>query len=138
MLKIGIVGSREFFNKTSVRKTIYNFIQKLGKDNIEIVSGEQPKGADGYAKKYALEFEVKYISFPPAHYNYNQYCIKEAYEYGKEYKPYYFFQRNTEIAEYSDIIIAFIPRGTKLEDSRGTNDTYQKALKLGKKVFLMN
>ena len=136
-MKIGIVGSREYFNGTKIRKFVYNLKEKLGNDLV-IVSGGQPKGVDGYAKKYALEFNIEYVEFPPAHYSYNQHCIKEAYNYGKEYKPYYFFQRNTEIAEYSDVVFAFIPPNTKLEESRGTNDTCKKALKLGKKVYVMS
>jgi len=135
-MKIGIVGSRKYQNASNIRKFVYELKNKFG-DDLTIVSGEQSAGADGYAKKYALEFGIKYVSFPPAHYPYNQHCIKESYNYGKDYRPYYFFQRNTEIAEYSDKIIAFIPKNTKIEDSRGTNDTVNKALKLGKTVVIM-
>ena len=135
-MKIGIVGSRKYQNATRIRKFIYELKKKLG-DELVIVSGGQEKGADGYAKKFALEFEVTYVEFPPNHYNWNSYCINEAHNYGKEYRPYYFFQRNTEIAKYSDKIVAFIPSGTKLEDSHGTNDTCEKAKKLGKKVVVM-
>jgi len=137
-MKIGIVGSRKFQSYSSVRKVVYELIKRFGKENLEIVSGEQPKGADGFAKRAALEFGVEYVSFPPAHYSYNQYCIKDVHHYGKPYRPYYFFQRNTEIAEYSDYIIAFVPLGIKLEDSHGTNDTCEKAKKLGKKVLVFH
>lgn len=135
-MKIGIVGSREYQAPSKIRKFIFELKKKFG-DELEIVSGGQPKGADGYAKKYALEFEVKYVEFPPAHYNWNAHCIKETHNYGREYRPYYFFQRNTEIAEYSDKIAAFIPEGWKIEDSRGTHDTVKKATKLGKKVVIL-
>ncbi len=136
-MKIGIVGSRNYREPRKIRKVVHDLKLKFG-DDLEIVSGEQPKGADGYAKKAALEFNVKYISFPPAHYNWNSYCIKEAHHYGKEYRPYYFFQRNTEIAEYSDKIMAFVPMGTTIEQSKGTYDTVKKALKLDKTVVIMH
>ena len=136
-MKIGIVGSREYQNATKIRKFIFELKKKFGEE-LEIVSGGQPKGADGFAKKHALEFNVKYVEFPPAHYNWNQHCIKEAHNYGKEYRVYYFNQRNTEIAEYSDKIVAFIPRGWTIEKSRGTHDTVKKAEKLGKKVVVMH
>lgn len=135
-MKVGIVGSRKYQAPSKIRKFIYELKKKFG-DELEIVSGDQPKGADGYAKKFALEFEVKYVAFPPAHYNWNSYCIKEAHNYGKDYRPYYFFQRNTEIAEYSDVVVAFIPRGTKIEESKGTHDTIKKADKLGKRTLVL-
>ena len=137
-LKIGIVGSRKFQSYSHIREFVFKLKEKFGKENIEIVSGEQKQGADGFAKRAALEFDIRYVSFPPAHYNWNQHCIKEAYHYGKEYRPYYYFQRNTEIAEYSDMIVAFIPQGIKIHESKGTFDTYTKAKNLGKKVFIMN
>ena len=136
-MKIGIVGSRKYQNATKVRKVIYELKNRMG-DDLVIVSGGQPAGADGYAKKYALEFAVEYVEFPPVHYNYNQYCIKEAHHYGKEYRPYNFFQRNSEIAEYSDLILAFIPANTTLEESHGTNDTCKKATKLKKRIIIIH
>lgn len=136
-MKVGVIGSREYQSPSKVKRFIFELKKKFG-DELEIVSGEQKKGTDGFAKKYALEFGVKYVSFPPAHYSWNQYCIKEAFHYGKEYRVYYYNQRNTEIAEYSDLVVAFIPPGWKIEDSRGTCDTITKAKKLGKKVFIMH
>ena len=130
--KIGIVGSRRYTNTRRIREVIYDLKERFG-DKLVIVSGGQPKGVDGYAKKWALYFNVKYVEFPPAHYNWNQYCIKEAYDYGKPYRVYYYNNRNTEIAEYSEYVFCFIPDFMKsIEESRGTYDTYKKAKKLGK------
>ena len=53
-------------------------------------------------------------------------------------KPYYvsnFFKRNKQIAEYSNIIVAFIPDGV---ESRGTMDTVGHAEKLKKLVKIIN
>ena len=136
--RIGIVGSREFAAGSKIRKLIYESIKNLGKENIEIVSGGQRKGADGMAKKYAMELGVNYVEFPPAHYSWNSHCIKEAYHYGKEYRVWYYNDRNTEIAEYSDAVICFLPIGWDITQSKGTNDTYTKATKLGKVVKIVN
>ena len=73
-IKIGIVGSRSYTDKRKVKDLIFNIKEKYG-DEVEIVSGGQPKGADGLAKKYALEFGLKYVEFPPSHYNHNMHCI---------------------------------------------------------------
>lgn len=136
-MRVGIVGSREFAAGSKIRKFIYELKKKFG-DELEIVSGGQPRGADGFAKKYALELEVIYREFPPAHYSWNPHCIMEAYNYGKEYRVWYYNQRNTQIAEYSDVVVCFIPTGWDIKQSKGTNDTYEKAKKMGKIVKIVN
>ena len=73
-MKVAIVGSRRYTNKKRIQEFIFKLRDKYG-DKLEIVSGGQKEGADGYAKKYALEFDVKYSEFPPVHYSYNQHCV---------------------------------------------------------------
>ena len=128
-IKIGIVGSRSYTDKKKVKDLIFNIKEKYG-DEVEIVSGGQPKGADGLAKKYALEFNMKYVEFPPSHYSWNMHCKLPATKYNKPYYVSNYFKRNKQIAEYSDIIVAFIPDGV---ESRGTMNTVEYAKK-GKKL----
>jgi len=135
--KIAIIGSRKYTNELRIRKFIIWLITQYGANDIEIISGEQKYGADGFAKKMALEFGVKYISFPPEHYNWNPYCKKEKFNYNKPYKPSNFFKRNQEIIDYSDIIFAFIPPDIKISDSKGTYDAILKAKKINKPVIVM-
>ena len=71
--KIGIVGSRAYTNKTKVKDLIFEIKQKYG-NSVEIVSGGQSQGADGFAKKFALMFGLHYVEFPPSHYNWNKLC----------------------------------------------------------------
>ena len=54
MKRIGIVGARKYTNRRKIKEFVYKLKEKF-KDDVEIVSGGQPKGADGYAKKFALE-----------------------------------------------------------------------------------
>ena len=133
-IKIGIVGSRSYTDKKKVKDLIFNIKEKYG-DEVEIVSGGQPKGADGLAKKFALEFDMKYVEFPPSHYSHNMHCKLPATEYNKPYYVSNFFKRNKQIAEYSNIIVAFIPEGV---DSRGTMDTVGHAEKLKKLIKIIN
>jgi len=100
-MKIGIVGSREYENKLKIKEFIFELRQKFG-DELVIVSGGQKEGADGYAKKTALGFDIKYAEFPPVHYQYNQHCVLKRGRYGKKYYVGNFFARNKQIAEYSD------------------------------------
>ena len=53
-IKVGIVGSRVYTNKKRIKDLIFEIKEKHGSD-VEIVSGGQKDGADGYAKKFALE-----------------------------------------------------------------------------------
>ena len=108
-MRVAIVGSREYVDKRKVRDFIFKCKEQFGTD-LEIVSGGQKQGADGYEKKFSLEMDVKYSEFPPQHYPYNQHCIRPNYEYGKDYRVYHYHKRNKQIAEYSDVVVAFIPR----------------------------
>ena len=133
-MKVAIVGSRKYTNKKRIQEFIYKLKEKWGNE-LEIVSGGQKDGADGYAKKYALEFDVKYSEFPPAHYQYNQHCILESYNYGKPYAVWHYHNRNKEIVNHSDVITAFIPKGIT---SKGTNSTLKEAQKKDKKYVIIN
>ena len=58
---------------------------------------------DGF--KNVLEFDMKYVEFPPRHYTYNQHCILDQSHYGKKYFPKNFYDRNKQIVEYSDYVV---------------------------------
>ena len=133
-MRIGIVGSRQYSNKRRIKEFVFALKEKFG-ENIEIVSGGQKEGADGYAKKYALEFDMKYAEFPPTHYPYNVHCVRPRFEYGKQYATWHYHKRNKQIVEYSDKIVAFIPKDVV---STGTFSTIKEAKKVGKKVVIIN
>jgi len=133
-IKVGIVGSRGYTNKKKIKDLVFQIKEKHGTD-AEIVSGGQKDGADGYAKKFALEFNMNYVEFPPAHYSWNMHCKLSATQYNKPYYVSNYFKRNKQIAEYSDIVIAFIPDGV---ESRGTMNTIEYAKKEKKLVKILN
>ena len=133
-MKVGIVGSRKYTNKNKIKDFIYELKEVFG-DKVEIVSGGCKFGADKYAKKFALEFDMKYVEFPAVHESYNMHCILPRYKYGKPYAVWHFFERNKEIAKYSDKIVAFIPEGIK---SNGTMNTIGHAQKMEKKVIILS
>ena len=133
-MRVGIVGSRIWTD----RRKIFDFIglckNEFG-DDLEIVSGGCPDGADRYAKECALALGVKYVEFPPLHRQWNAYCPEPAYLYNQIYHVRYFFMRNKQIVEYSDKIIAFIP---PKHISNGTNSTLMWAKKLNKPSIIIN
>ena len=133
-MRVAIVGSRQYTNKRKIQEFVYKLKEKWG-DELEVVSGGQRDGADGYAKKYSLEFGVNYSEFPPKHYQYNQHCVLESYNYGRKYATWHYHHRNKQIAEYCDIIIGFMPKD---QDSRGTLHTLGEAQKQKKLVKIIN
>ena len=133
-IKVGIVGSRVYTNKKRIKDLIFEIKEKHG-DMVEIVSGGQREGVDGFAKKFALEFNMSYVEFPPSHYTWNMHCKLPATQYNKPYYVSNYFKRNKQIAEYSNIVIAFIPDGV---ESRGTMSTIQYAIKEKKLTKILN
>ena len=81
------------------------------------------------------EFDMKYVEFPPRHYTYNQHCVLDESHYGKRYYPKNFFDRNKQIVEYSDYIVAFM---IKDKQTSGTMNTIETAQKMNKKVIILN
>tara|TARA_X000001382_G_scaffold123872_1_gene107987 strand:+ start:1233 stop:1646 length:414 start_codon:yes stop_codon:yes gene_type:complete len=132
--KIAVIGSRVYTNNKKIKDFIFRLKEKY-KDDVVIVSGGQPQGADGYAKKYALEFDMNYKEFPPAHYNWNMHCVLPATEYKKPYYVSNYIKRNKQLAEYSDIIVAFMPEG---QVTKGTSSTLEHAVKKKKLIKIMS
>lgn len=116
-----------------MRQVIEKYITQYGADNLTIVSGGCPKGADFLGKKIALELGLRYEEHAPAHARYNQYCVLPPDSYNKPYNVGNFFQRNAEVAKSCDHLAAFVIKGVRCN---GTMDTYGKAQKLNKQVFL--
>ena len=134
MKRVGIIGSRSYTNRRKIKEFVFKLRERF-EDKVEVVSGGQKLGADGFAKKIALEFDMKYVEFPPRHYTYNQHCILDESHYGKRYFPKNFHDRNKQIVEYSDFIVAFM---NKNDYTKGTMDTISIAEKMNKKVIILN
>ena len=133
-MKIAIVGARKWTNKLKIKDFIFELRRRYG-DDVTIVSGGCKDGADKYAKKYALEFGLPYIEYPPYHHPYNLHCVLPKRYYGKPYHVRYFFVRNKQIAENSDMTVGFVPVG---HISNGTNSTLKYAKKAGKKTLIIS
>ena len=134
MIKVGIVGSRRWIDKTKIKDFIYKLKEKYTED-VTIVSGGCKDGADKMAKKYALEFGLKYEEYPPFHAAHNMYCVLPKHIYNKKYHVSNYFARNKLIAKNSDIIVAFIPNGIV---SNGTMSTVNYAKKFNKKIIIIS
>ncbi len=89
-MKVIIAGSRGF-NDYEVLRKFCDYVIGEPNEEVEIVSGTA-KGADKLGERYALEKGYKLKEFPP---NWS--------EHGKSAG----YQRNTVMASYSDLLIAF-------------------------------
>ncbi len=134
IMKVAIIGSRKYENKRRIQEFIFK-LKKKYENKLEIVSGGQKDGADGFAKKYALEFDIKYSEFPPAHYLFNQHCVRESFRYGRPYAVWHYHDRNKHLIDYSDVVVAFVPKG---ELSNGTESALKEAIKKEKKYVIIN
>tara|TARA_B100000508_G_C11358512_1_gene227653 strand:- start:77 stop:478 length:402 start_codon:yes stop_codon:yes gene_type:complete len=133
-MRVAIVGSRRYENRNKIKKFIFRLIEKYGKE-VTVISGGCKDGADRYAKKYALELGAQYREYPPFHEVHNLYCVLPENCYSKPYNVKYFFVRNKQIAQNSDIIVGFIPQGVK---SDGTLSTLKYAKQFNKKVMVID
>ena len=134
MVRIAIIGSRSYTNKRKIQDFIFKLKEKVG-DDLEIVSGGQKDGADGYAKKVSLDFDIKYSEFPPQHYPHNIHCVNESYNYGKPYRVWNYHKRNREIVEYCDNIVAFCTDG---KITNGTKSALKYCEKAGKEHIIID
>ena len=100
MMKIAIIGSRNYTNKTQIKNFMFRL--KMEHKDMEIISGGAKDGADKYAKRFALEFGLDYSEFPPQHETHNIHCVMEAFNYGKPYNVGYYHKRNKDLVKYSD------------------------------------
>lgn len=108
-MKLGVVGGRHFSDK----EYLFKEINLIGLKIDWIVSGGAT-GADSLAEEYAKAFGIRLKIFKP------DFSKLRAYH-----------QRNIQIAEYCDVLIAF-PEFK----SRGTWDTINEAKKLRKRVIV--
>lgn len=101
MIKVIIAGTRDFNDYAFLKKNLDYFLQGINPNNeeIEIVSGNA-RGADKLGERYAKEHNLPVKLFPA---NWDKYGKRAGY------------LRNQEMANYSDVLIAFWD-----EKSKGT------------------
>lgn len=121
-------------NTRKMKDTLFQLKRKFG-DKLIIISGGAKDGADKFARKYALEFGIKYKEFNPAHTIKNLYSAMSETYYEKPYHVSQFHHRNMLIARDCDVMIAFIAIG---DDSNGSMSAIKQAKKLNKPVTIVS
>ena len=132
-MKCAIIGSREYENVRKIKDLLTDLKKRHGEELV-IISGGCPEGADKYAKKYALEFGIKYKEFNPAHTPRNLHSAMSDSYYNKPYHVSQFHHRNLLIARDCDVMIALIPKGV---NAKGSESAINAAKRLNKKVVVL-
>lgn len=100
-MKVAVIGSRTFKNYGLVVKTLKELAPQ------EIISGGAA-GADSLGAQYAEENKIKLTIFPA---NWNDLtapnCKIKVGKFGKQYNALAGFNRNLDIINSSDLIVAF-------------------------------
>ena len=133
-MKVAIIGSRQYENTRKIKETLTELKKKFN-DDLIIVSGGAKDGADKFAKKYALEFGIKYKEFNTAHTSKNLYSAMSDNYYNKPYHVSQFHHRNMLIAKDCDVMMAFIPNGV---NSNGSISAIKNAKKINKPVTIIS
>ena len=133
-MKVAIIGSRDYQNIRKLKDTLFNLKQKFG-DSLIIISGGAQYGADKFARKYSLEFGIKYKEFNPAHTTKNLYSAMSDNYYNKPYHVSQFHHRNMLIARDCDVMMAFIPNG---DNANGSISAIKQVKKLKKPVTIIS
>lgn len=132
-MKVGMIGSRDYQNKKKIKDLIFKLKSRFGND-LEIVGDGNRMGVGLHVKKACIELGVDYSEFPPLHEQWNHNCPEPAYMYGKPYSPKYYPMRNTQIVEYSDMIIGFV---VSTEKEKHIVDVNTLAKKKNKEMMIL-
>ena len=133
-MRVAIIGSRMYENTRKIKEALFQLKQKF-KDDLIIISGGAQHGADKFARKYALEFGIKYQEYNPAHTSKNLYSAMSDNYYDKTYHVSQFHHRNMLIAKACDVMMAFIPNG---DPAVGSISAIKKTKKLNKPVTIIS
>ena len=118
-MNIGIVGSRRWKN----REDIEGLVNTLAADTTVVSGGA--RGVDTWATQAARKRGLKVVEFLPE----SQPNGSPKWKYTQAY-----YARNRQIAEYSDVIYAFVASDRK----GGTENTIKHANEIGTPVNIIN
>lgn len=129
-MKLAIIGSRDFTNYDLLKETIAKYLD-ISKIE-EIISGGA-SGADSLGARFARENNIKLTKFPAQWYElYLLPCKIKKDKNGKEYNVLAGFNRNTDIVNAAEYVLAFS------NGSNGTEDSINKARKSKKPVLIIS
>lgn len=126
-MKIAIIGGRDFQNYDLLKFKMLPFRASI----TQIISGGA-SGADNLGEIYAKEHNIPIKVFEAEWDNFNEPCKIKENSQGKKYNALAGFNRNSQIIQSADFVIAFWNG-----KSPGTRDSIGKAHKLKKDILIV-
>jgi hypothetical protein len=127
-MKLAVVGTRSFKDKSFVYKQIKNLINS-GIKITQIISGGAT-GPDRFGKEFAEENKIPFILFEADWSDLKEPCFIKINDKGEKYNALAGFKRNNQIVENCTVMLAFWDG-----KSQGTKDVIAKANLMNKKVI---
>jgi predicted Rossmann-fold nucleotide-binding protein len=129
-MKLGVTGSREGMTLSQLT----TFLRMIEKEDFEELHQGCCNGADEMAVIACYDKNIKIIGHPPTnHKELSETAVEKSSELMAE-KEY--LQRNKDIVDSSDILIAF-PKGTQEETRSGTWSTVRYARKKNARIVII-
>jgi len=104
MYRIGIIGSTDGNYTTKIKDFLFKVKSTFG-DTASIYGGGSESGIEYDAKKFALEFGLKYKEFNPSYTGHNVYSFLPEGYYGKGKHPSHYIHRYKEMLMRVDKLI---------------------------------
>ena len=105
-MKIALIGDEKYENRGELKETIFKLKEKFGED-LTIITRGKKNGVEKWVRKYALEMNLKYIEFNPAHTSRTLYSGMDDEYYDKPYHPTQPLHQYDCIVHNSDKIVYF-------------------------------
>lgn len=112
--KIACIGSERYDNKIKIKEFLFELQNKVGIDDILILSGGRKNGADVYVRKFALDFGLAYLEYNPAYTTKNLYSAMGNWFYGKEFSIKHLYSRNKLMIDNCTMLIIFLNETEKI------------------------
>lgn len=128
--RVGICVTKHFNNIKKLKDFIFKLKMEFN-NSVEIITTGNTLSYEKKVKSYALQFDMTYKEFIPAHMQKTLYSVMPASFFGKEFSPKNFYVRDSQMAKYIDYLVVFFDEKDKGEH----NNLINVVEKLQKKVI---
>lgn len=133
-MQVGIIGSKNYENIRRIKDILTSLKTKFGNELV-IVSGGNSIGAEKYVKKFALEFNIQYKEYNPAHTAHTLYSVMSEDYFSKPWHGSQHAHRYMLLGRSVDNLIILVPNGETVDLYKAAIDVVNKR---DKKIVVMN
>ncbi len=114
MYSIAIIGSKDYVRESKVASFVKRIRDQFG-NTATILSGGTDQGAERWAKKYSLDFGLRYKEYNPSFTGHRMYSALNEEYYGKGFHPSHYYDRYRRMLDEADRIVVFLPNPNRVE-----------------------